>query len=140
MSGTSRTMLFWAAILLIGAIVLTVIFRGWWLEDVLHFWDGTATAVVAIALLLMVQRRRRHESTGRRPVDWDDDPIRPVTDFSVASTLFALSLALIALGLPFGVWLVEVGCGMLVVSIAGLIRELRAEAAARRHFRQGRPG
>ena len=120
-------MFFWAAILLIGAIVLTAVFKGWWLEYTLHYWEAVGAAVVAG--LLFTRRRRAPET--------DPDEVRLATEFSVASMFFAISIAAILLGFEYGNWLIAVGCGMLAGSVAGLVREFRVERRVKRGLAEG---
>jgi uncharacterized iron-regulated membrane protein len=61
----------------------------------------------------------------------DPDLDRPVSDESVASAVIGIAVALIALGLQFGVFMVEIGAGLLVFGVAGVVRELRAERRLR---------
>jgi uncharacterized iron-regulated membrane protein len=67
---------------------------------------------------------------GRVPGE-DPDVERPVPDESVASAAIGIAVALIALGLQLGMFMVEIGAGLLVFGIAGVIRELRAERRIR---------
>lgn len=68
--------------------------------------------------------------SGRAPEE-DPDPERPVTDVSYASAAIGVAVAVIALGIQFGVFLVEIGAGLLVFGVAGVIRELRVERRLR---------
>jgi uncharacterized iron-regulated membrane protein len=81
-----------------------------------------AASIVTCALtgIALWVRRRRAE-------DVDPDDERPVTEESVASAAIGVAVALILLGLKFGVFLVQIGAGLLVLGVAGVIRELRAE-------------
>lgn len=121
MSGGARTLALWGAFLGVQAIVLGTVFGGSWLE--LLLLPVASTGVFATAAVLLARRSRAPEA--------DLDAARPVTEFSVATTFMALAIAAILLGLELGVWLVEVGCGMLVVAVAGLVRERRGERPAR---------
>jgi len=57
----------------------------------------------------------------------DPDELRLVTDVSFASALIGVAIALMVLSIQFGVWLLEVGGGLLALGVAGVVRELRAE-------------
>jgi peptidoglycan/LPS O-acetylase OafA/YrhL len=57
----------------------------------------------------------------------DPDAVRLVTDVSYASALCGVAVALMLLSIQFGVWVLEVGGGLLALGIAGVVRELRAE-------------
>jgi uncharacterized membrane protein YidH (DUF202 family) len=61
----------------------------------------------------------------------DPDVARPVTEVSYASAAIGVAIAMIGLGTQFGVFLVEIGAGLLVFGAAGVIRELRAERRLR---------
>jgi peptidoglycan/LPS O-acetylase OafA/YrhL len=57
----------------------------------------------------------------------DPDSVRLVTDVSYASALCGVAAALMVMSIQFGVWLLEVGGGLMALGIAGVVRELRAE-------------
>jgi hypothetical protein len=76
----------------------------------------------AVGVLCWLWPRARHE---------DPDAVRPVTDVSLASALVGASIALMLLGVRFGVWITEIGAGLLALGIAGVVRELRAERRIR---------
>lgn len=121
MKGGARTLALWGAFLGMLAFVLSVVFGGTWLEDLLA-WVASVGVLTTAALLLGAR--------GHAPAA-DRDGDRPVTEFSVASAFAAIAIAAILLGLQFGVWLVEIGAGMLAFGIAGLVREWRWELRAR---------
>ena len=76
-----------------------------------------ATAIVAALIWL---RRGRAENE-------DPDSERFVTDASMASAAVGIAIALMVLGVTFGVWLVAIGAGIGFLGVGGLVRELRAE-------------
>jgi peptidoglycan/LPS O-acetylase OafA/YrhL len=61
----------------------------------------------------------------------DPDDVRLVTDVSFASALCGVAVALMVLSVQFGVWILEVGGGLMAVGVAGVVRELRAERRVR---------
>jgi hypothetical protein len=122
MIGSARTLFVWSGFLGTLAIVLWAVFSGTWIEAALL--GGAAVAVAATAATMLL---RRSVSPGSDP-----DVERPLSELSVATTCVAAALAAILLGLQFGVWLVEIGGGLLVLGVGGLIRERRAEPPARR--------
>jgi uncharacterized membrane protein YidH (DUF202 family) len=62
-----------------------------------------------------------------RAEDVDPDEERPVTEESLASAAIGVAVALILLGVKFGVFLVQIGGGLLVFGVAGVVREVREE-------------
>jgi hypothetical protein len=66
-----------------------------------------------------------------RARDEDPDVERPVTDVSYASVAIGVAVALIGLGIQFGVFLVEIGAGLFVFGVAGVIREIQGERRVR---------
>jgi Cytochrome c oxidase subunit IV len=60
-----------------------------------------------------------------------DEP-RPLPDTSLPTVVVAAGVAVIALGLAVGPWLVVIGAEILALGTFGLIRELRAQRRARR--------
>lgn len=85
---------------------------------------GAGLAMVLIGGLSWLTERRRLEP---RP---DDDVPRPLPDLSVSTVVLALGIAILIVGYEFGPWCVFIGGGTIVVAIAGLIREFRAERRA----------
>lgn len=90
---------------------------------------GNAAAVAVLAIGLALTRRSIQSDGGGA------DP-----EGSPATVWLALSLALICLGAALGLWLVYIAAGMATFGVAGLVREHRAEAAARRAHRSSDPG
>ena len=62
-----------------------------------------------------------------RAPEEDPDAVRLVTDVSYASALAGVAVALMVMSIQFGVWLLEVGGGLMAIAIAGIVREVRAE-------------
>jgi hypothetical protein len=85
--------------------------------------SGAVLLCVLIAAVIWAFR-------GRAP-DWDPDVERPVTDVSYASAAIGIAVALLGLGIQFGLFLVEIGAGLFVLGVAGVIREVQAERRAR---------
>lgn len=88
---------------------------------------GSAAFILVLALLLAISRRSLQVEGGGA------DP-----DASPATVWLALSLVLAALGAALGPWLVLIGAGMTVIGVAGVVRELRAQAAAGREAEERR--
>lgn len=84
-------------------------------------YAAASAACAVVGLVCWLWPRARGE---------DPDPERPVTEVSYSSMLIGIAAALMLLGVQFGIWLVEVGGGLMALGIAGVVRELRAE---RRH-------
>lgn len=88
---------------------------------------GSAAFILVLALLLAI---------GRRSLQADGGGADP--DASPATVWLALSLVLAALGAALGPWLVLIGAGMTAIGVAGVVRELRAQAAAGRRAKEPR--
>jgi hypothetical protein len=116
MIGGARTLLLWSSFLATLAIVLWAVFGGEWIEIALLAAAATGVALTATAMLV-----RRAAAPGSDP-----DVERPVPELSVTTAWTAAAVCAIVLGLQFGVWLVEIGCGMLVLGVLGLVREHRS--------------
>jgi hypothetical protein len=67
----------------------------------------------------------------RRAPEEDPDPERRVTDVSMASALAGVAVALVALGVQFGIWLVIIGAGLFAFAVGGIVRERLAERRLR---------
>ena len=61
----------------------------------------------------------------------DPDVERAVTDGSMASAAIGIAVALVALGLQFGVFLVAIGGGLFAFGVAGVVRERQTERRLR---------
>lgn len=59
-------------------------------------------------------------------------PTTSIPDISPPTVAVALGFVLMALAAAFGLWLVWIGGGVVVVGLAGVIREARAQRRARR--------
>jgi hypothetical protein len=84
---------------------------------------GAGAFILVLALGLAVTRRSLQTEGG------GSDP-----EGSPATVWLALSLALMATGAALGPWLAFIGGGMTVIGVAAVIRELRAQRAARGDF------
>src|SRR4051812_5744506 len=113
--GAGYTVMAWALLLFV--INVPTIFHENRSATIIAGASVVACAVVGATLWLW---------RGHAP-DEDPDMDRRVTETSVASVAIGIAVALIGLGTQFGVWLVEVGAGLLVFGVAGVIRELQAE-------------
>lgn len=105
MSRPSVVFLVWAAFLGVLALVLLA-----WTQSVLMngLLFGAAAGTVVLALLALRAREPRR---------------RMVPDLSLATALTAIGIALAVAGSAVGTWLVLVGAGLLVLGLAGLVRE-----------------
>lgn len=121
MRGAGYTVMAWALLLFVINVPMPTIFHESAEATLIMAASVVGCAVVGAALWLW---------RGRAP-DEDPDVARPVTDGSVASAAIGIAIALIGLGTQFGVFLVEIGAGLLVFGIAGVIRELQAERRLR---------
>jgi hypothetical protein len=121
MRGAGYTVMAWALLLFVINVPMPTIFHENKSATLIAAGSVVACAVVGAAMWLW---------RGRAP-DEDPDLNRPVTDVSLASAAIGVSIALIGLGTQFGVWLVEIGAGVFVFGVAGVIRELQAERRLR---------
>lgn len=105
MSRPSVVFLVWAALLGVLALVLLA-----WTQSVLMngLLFGAAAGTVVLALLALRAREPRR---------------RMVPDLSLATALTAIGIALAVAGSAVGTWLVLIGAGLLVLGLAGLVRE-----------------
>jgi uncharacterized membrane protein len=74
---------------------------------------GAALATFLFSLYLLARRRPAGEGE------------RLIPDLSYPTVAFAVGIAAAALGVPFGVWLVFPGLGLLVLGAGGLLLERR---------------
>jgi hypothetical protein len=119
--GTAYTLIAWALLLFVINVPMPTIFHENKSATLIAASSVVACAVVGAVLWLW---------RGRAPEE-DPDVERRVTDQSLASAAIGVAIALIGLGLQFGVWLVEVGAGLFVFGVAGVIREVQAERRLR---------
>lgn len=121
MKGVGYTLVAFALLLFVINVPMPTIFHENRSPTLIMGGSVLACAVVGAALWVL---------RGRVPEE-DPDLERPVTDVSIASAAIGVAVALIGLGIQFGVFLVEIGAGLMVFAIAGVIRELRAERRVR---------
>lgn len=102
----------WAAWLSVLATVQAV-----WRPDRYLPWAlsaGAATAAWLLGLFLLLRHRR---------IDW----LRQIPDLSFSVVLIAVGVAAMLNGAAFGLWLVLLGGGLILLGLGGVVRELRAE-------------
>jgi hypothetical protein len=115
--GAGLVALAWALLLFVIYLPMPTIFDAADTPTLIASASVLACALVGAALWL---RRGRLEAE-------DPDLERPVTDVSVASATIGIAIAVIALGVQFSIAIVAVGVGLLVLGIAGVVRELQTE-------------
>jgi hypothetical protein len=106
----------WGAMLAVLALVLALFSPAQYVWALLA---GAALALAPLGAIVLVP--------GARP----GEP-RPHPDTSLPTVVVAAGVAVIALGLAAGPWLVVIGAEILALGAFGLIRELRAQRGARR--------
>ena len=101
----------WAALLTVLSAVLWL-----WTSDPLppSLFSGAAGLAWLVGLYLLLWPARAHG-------------IRRVPDLSMPTVLFAVGLALLAVGAVVGPWLLLIGGGVLVLAAGGVARELLAQ-------------
>jgi hypothetical protein len=104
-------LLVWAALLTTLAVILWV-----WTSDDLP--PAIFSGAAGIAWLVGLYGLLRGRALAR---------VHMAPDLSLPSALAALAIAMLVLGALIGRWLVFVGAGVLVIALAGVARELRAE-------------
>jgi hypothetical protein len=104
-SRPSVVLLVWAGMLAVLAVVLLAWTRSA-LENGLLFGAAAVTLLLAALALLAREPRRR-----------------VVPDLSLATAVTAVGAGLAVAGSAFGTWLVLIGAGVLVIGLAGLVRE-----------------
>jgi hypothetical protein len=105
MSRPAAVFLVWAAFLGVLALLLLA-----WTQSALMngLLFGAAAGTVVLALLALRVREPRQ---------------RMVPDLSLATALTAIGVAMAVAGSAVGTWLMLIGAGLLVLGLAGLIRE-----------------
>lgn len=106
----------WGAMLAVLALVLLAF------EPTEYPWAlllGSALSLAPLGWLMLVPGHRA------------DEP-RSLPNVSLPTVVVAGGVAMIALGLAVGAWLVVIGVEILALGAFGLIRELRAQRRARR--------
>ncbi len=112
MTWSARLVFAWAAWLSVLTTVQAV-----WRPDRYLPWAlsaGAATAAWLLGLFLLLRHRR---------TDW----LRRIPDLSFSVVLIALGVAAMLNGAAFGLWLVLVGGGLVLIGLGGVGRELLAE-------------
>jgi chromate transport protein ChrA len=104
-SRPSVVLLVWSGILLVLAIVLLA-----WTQSALVngllFGAAALTGVLAVVALAVREPRRR-----------------VVPDVSLATAVTGIGVALALAGSAFGVWLVLIGAGVVVLGLSGIVKE-----------------
>jgi hypothetical protein len=106
----------WGALLALLGLVLALF------SPPQYTWALLAGAALALAPLGVVML-----ATGA-----GDRESRAIPDTSLPTVIVAGGLAVIAVGLAAGVWLVAIGVEVLALGLFFLVRELRAQRSARR--------
>jgi hypothetical protein len=119
--GAALTLFAWAAINAVILVPMPTIFHENAVPTLSYVAAVAGTAAVG-AVCWVWQRRAPAE---------DPDAVRLVTDVSFASALAGAAVALMLLGVAFGVWITQIGAGLFVLGVAGVVRELRAERRQR---------
>jgi MYXO-CTERM domain-containing protein len=113
----------WAVTLAWGLLLAALLALQFLFPTQLTTWEltgGAAGATLLLALVLYGLRRRRAEPRALE-----------VTDTSYATVAAALGAAIAIMGSAFGKWLYLPGLGLLVLGVAGIVRELLAERETR---------
>jgi hypothetical protein len=108
---------------------------------------GWGAMLAALALVLLLFSPPRYEwallagaALGLAPIgvlllvpgaDPEGRP-RPLPDTSLPTVVVACGLALLALGIAAGPWLIALGAQVLALGLFGLVREVRAQRRERR--------
>lgn len=120
--------------------LLLILFIGNWIWDAKAVNAATAAfaaVVIFIAAGLLTWRAGRLALSKGGP---EPDPVpEAVPRASSGAALIALSTATIVFGLEFASFLIYFGAGLLVLSVARLAVELRAERATRERVLRGPP-
>lgn len=82
---------------------------------------GAAASMLLLALLMLPTAPNRESSEAQA-----------IPDLSLATALAGIALCCLVVGAEVGLWLVLIGGGLLMLALAGLIRERRAQRDARR--------
>lgn len=112
-----------APTLLYGAALLILIVVGVSVFDVLDPETPSLQGGAAVLLLMLAGYLALRD---RGAPDAGDRTARVIPDSSMATAWVAVSIATMALGAELGFWLVLIAAGMLLIGIAGLVRESRA--------------
>jgi hypothetical protein len=87
---------------------------------------GAATASLLTAAGLAI--------AGASVPDTDPDLVRPLPDASYATAVLAIGITLVVFGFVFGLFMVLIGAGVVLLGAAGLVREQVALRRARRQM------
>lgn len=88
---------------------------------------GMGGFMVALGLFLTITGLRHNRAA----------PVLSLPDVSPPTTFTAFGFVLIALGAAFGLWLVWIGGGVVLIGLGGIIREARSQRRAlRRAFEE----
>jgi hypothetical protein len=118
--GAARVLLAWALLNALILVPMPTIFNENPTPAITYGAACLACAIVGVACWLWPRAEGE-----------DPDGERLVTDVSMASALIGIAIALMMLGIQFGIWITEVGAGLLALGIAGVVREVRAERRLR---------
>jgi hypothetical protein len=113
----------WGSLLLAFAAVLLGAFEQTVPELALLGGAGAASFLSGVGMTIVDLRRGPRETPGLQP----GESLR-LTELSMATVAVSAGVAMIAVGTAIGPWLELIGGGVVVVGLAGLVRELVAEA------------
>jgi hypothetical protein len=115
----------WGGLLLAFAAVLLGVFDQTVPELALLAGAGGASLLSGVGMALVDLRRGPRETPGLQP----GESLR-LTELSMATVALCVGVAMIAVGTEVGPWLELIGGGVVVIGLAGLVREALAEAHA----------
>jgi amino acid transporter len=117
----------WAVLLTCAAVALWIYSHSWLNATLI---TGAAVLTYLIALGFVIRHRRMPDASEARA--HPELAVRAVPDLSFGSALIGIAIATMVFGVEFGLFLVYIGAGLLLLGVVILAIEVRGERRALR--------